>query len=391
VRRIRVAVVTDALYPWHKGGKEVRYRDLLGRLPEYEMDVDVYSMKWWDEAPDAESFPQGSLTFRSLCPRIPLYKGNRRSILQAVLFAASTFRLLFRKFDVIEADHMPYVQLVPLRLIAWVRRVPLVVTWHEVWGVEGWRTYVGRAGVAPAFLERVCARLPDAIVAVSSGTAEKLVVLGANVERVSIVPNSVDFDQLMTIEPQPGAPELLFIGRLLAHKNADVAIDAVRILSERDYDVRLGIVGVGPEESRLRLQAKTLGIEARVTFHSTFDSQVALWSLLRGSRVLLAPSVREGFGLIVAESLTLGTPVVCVEHPENESSRLISEKTGSVVPPFDSLALADAAEYWLCDGSQRADRALAFRLVHDELGASTMAKSYAEIFRTVTKSRDDQE
>lgn len=391
MKRIRVAVVTDALYPWHKGGKEVRYRALLGRLPEYGMDVDVYSMKWWDEVPEVATFPEGSLTFTSICPRVPLYKGSRRSVVQALLFAASTLRLLTRKFDVIEADHMPYLQLVPLRLIAWVRRVPLVVTWHEVWGIEGWRTYVGRAGFAPAFLEQVCSRLPDAIVAVSPGTAEKLVAMGAKDARVSIVPNSVDFEQLMSIESQPGAPELLFIGRLLAHKNADIAIDAVRILTERGHDVRLGIVGVGPEEPRLRIQAESLAIEDRVSFLSTFDSQVALWSLLRGSRVLLAPSVREGFGLTVAESLALGTPVVCAEHPENESSRLISEVTGSVVPPFDAMALADAAEYWLRDTSTRHDRVQAFRLEHDELVAATMAKSYAEIFRNVTKTLDDQE
>ncbi len=51
---------------------------------------------------------------------------------------------------------------------------------------------------------------------------------------------------------------------------------------------------------------------------------------------MLAPSVREGFGLVVAESLALGTPVICALHPENESSNLVGPATGSVVPAFDA-------------------------------------------------------
>jgi glycosyltransferase involved in cell wall biosynthesis len=300
-----------------------------------------------------------------------------------MLFAVSTLRLLTRKFDVIEADHMPYLQLVPLRMVAWLRRVPLVITWHEVWGREGWRSYVGRTGFAAAWLERVCIRLPDAIVAVSAGTAEKLVATGAKRDRLHVVPNTLDFDQLSATEPQSSAPELLFIGRLIEHKNANLAIEALGILMARGYDLRLGVVGTGPEETRLRDQVKNAGLESRVTFLSTFESQHDLWSLLRGSRVLLAPSVREGFGLVVAESLALGTPVVCVLHRENESSNFISPMTGSVVPPFDAEALADAAEYWLRDESSRTNRMLAFTSEHVELTLHAMSKSYAEILRNV--------
>src|ERR1700677_156318 len=142
------------------------------------MDVVVYSMKWWDEKPDVVTSESGSLTYRAICPRLPWYNGERRSFVQAVVFAISTLRLLTRRYDVIEADHMPYLQLLPLRAVAWIRRVPLVITWHEVWGDEGWRTYVGRMGSVAAAIERACVRFPDRIVAVSAGTADKLVDVG---------------------------------------------------------------------------------------------------------------------------------------------------------------------------------------------------------------------
>jgi glycosyltransferase involved in cell wall biosynthesis len=384
VNRLKVAVVSDALYPWHKGGKEIRYFHLLRGLPERGMDVSVYSMKWWDVNPEIEYSGLGSLAYVAICPRIPMYKGQRRSVTQALLFALSTFRLLTRKFDVLEADHMPYLQLLPLRIVAWIKRVPFVVTWHEVWGRQTWQSYIGPLGIVAAAIESVSVRLPSAIVAVSEGTATKLIAIGAHRDHVRVVPNSIDLDQLLTSTVDASAPELLFVGRLIEHKNADLVVEATSILAKRGYNVRLGIVGVGPEESRLKARVSKLDLESRVTFFSTFESQRELWSLMRGSQVLLAPSVREGSGLVVAESLALGTPVVCALHPDNESSSLVGPSTGSIVEAFSAESLADAAEHWLNDSSLRADRVATFFEEHPELTNEAMVASYAEILRGVT-------
>jgi glycosyltransferase involved in cell wall biosynthesis len=385
MNRLRVAVVSDALYPWHKGGKEVRYFHLLEGLPAQGMDVVVYSMKWWSETPDVVTTESGSLSYVAICPRVAMYRGSRRSLFQAILFAVSTLRLLTRDFDVIEADHMPYLQLLPLRVVAWAKRAPLVITWHEVWGREGWRSYLGRAGFAASLIERLCVILPDEIIAVSPGTAEKLVAMGAKEGHVHVVPNAVDVGELLTDVDHEPSPELLFVGRLLEHKNAHLAIEATAILVERGYDVHLGIVGIGPEEERLQRQVVELGLDDRVEFFSNIESQTDLWALIRGSRVLLAPSVREGFGLVVAESLALGTPVVCAVHPENESTKLVAPSTGSLIEAFSAVALADGAEYWLNDDSPRAGRISTFLEAHGELSGDAMSSSYAEVFRSLER------
>jgi glycosyltransferase involved in cell wall biosynthesis len=312
-----------------------------------------------------------------------MYKGKRRSIFQAILFAASTLQLLTQKFDVIEADHMPYLQLIPLRVVAWLKRVPLVITWHEVWGKDTWRAYIGRIGFAAAFIERGCIRLPNAIVAASTGTAEKLVSMGARRGRVFVAPNILDLELLSNIVAEPSSPDFLFVGRLIEHKHADLAIEATRILIERGLDVRLGIIGVGPEESRLRSQVIESDLSDRVTFMMSFTCQSDVWSVIRGSKVLLAPSVREGFGMVVAESLALGTPVVCADHPDNESRNFIGPGTGSSCTPFDALALANAAEYWLNDNSNRDDRRSVFLSKNSDLTIESMVASYAHVLRTV--------
>jgi glycosyltransferase involved in cell wall biosynthesis len=376
-------VVCDALYPWHKGGKEIRYSHLLKSLPEHDVDVVVYSMKWWDDTPDVIATPHGSLTYRAICPRVPMYRGAKRSFFQAAIFAISTLRLVTQKFDAIEADHMPILQIIPLRIVAWVKRVPLVITWHEVWGKEGWRSYIGRMGDAAALLERVCIRLPDRIVAGTANTAENLVMTGAKRNRIDVVPNPLDFEQLFATTADPLAPEVLFVGRLIEHKQANLVIDTLRILVDRGHDIRLGLVGVGPEDSRLRTQVEDLALGAHVTFYGAIDEQRDVWSLIRGSQVLLAPSIREGFGLVVAESLALGTPVVCVLHSDNESSDLIGPNTGTLVTTLDAHALADAAEHWLRADCGRPERVSSFLDEHEELSASNLSKSYARILWSV--------
>jgi glycosyltransferase involved in cell wall biosynthesis len=348
------------------------------------MNISVYSMKWWDVDPDVVHSEKGSLTYVGICPRVAMYKDHKRSVAQALLFALSTFRLLNRKFDVIEADHMPYLQLFPLRIVAWIKRVPLVVTWHEVWGRETWHSYMGPSAIVAATIEKVSVRLPNIIVAVSEGTATKLAAIGAKRDRIRVVANSIDLDELLTCTANTEAPELLFVGRLLEHKNANLAVEATKILVERGYDVRLGIVGVGPEESRLRAQVSELDLKARVAFLSSLESQRELWSLIRGSRVLLAPSVREGYGLVVAESLALGTPVVCASHVDNESSSLVGPSTGSLVEAFSAKSVADAAERWLNDSSLRADRVATFIDEHRELANESMVASYAKVLRCIT-------
>lgn len=386
MQRLKVAVVSDALYPWHVGGKEVRYLHLLEGLPDHDMDVTVYSMKWWRETPPVVQGPSGSLTYFALCRQVPLYRKSRRSVSQAFRFALSTLRLLTRKFDVIEADHIPYLQLIPLRLVAWIKRVALVVTWHEVWGDDEWISYVGRMGTAAALLERVCSRLPNRIVAVSTGTREKLVSMGANPEHIVVVPNPLNIGPLQTIVADSHAPELLFVGRLLEHKHADLAVKGTRLLLDRGYDVRLGIVGVGPEEERLRELVAASGLDRRVTFFLSVDAQEDLWSLVSGARVLLAPSTREGYGLVVAESLAMGTPVVVAEHSENESSKLVDPTTGTLVEPFSAEALADGAEYWLNNDSPRDERSYQFIAAHHEITVGAMVSSYADILRQQSRS-----
>jgi glycosyltransferase involved in cell wall biosynthesis len=373
-RKQRVAVVIDTVAPWSVGGRESRYEALLDRFPALGLDVTVYTMRWW-RVP-----PSGPVRYRAIAPRMKLYKGQRRSILQSVVFAIGTLQLFFRRFDVIEADHMPYLHLFPLRLVAWVRRVDLVVDWHEYWGQDYWKRYLGRAGGVAAALERMSAQMADTVVPVTKELATTLLELGISPDRIVVVPNAVDRRRLEAVVPRADAPELLVVGRLLPHKRTELAIRAMAELDPTHRSVRLGIVGEGPERERLEALASGLGIQQRVVFYGALARQEDVWELMKGARVLVFPSEREGFGLVAAESQALGTPVVCIDGPDNKARHLIVDgSTGTLVPTASPTALAEALTIWLGDPHEREFVAREFWDVHDDLDWDASAARYAHL------------
>jgi glycosyltransferase involved in cell wall biosynthesis len=336
---LRVAVVTDGLYPFFKGGKEVRHHELLRRAVRSDVHVDVYTMKWWEGASIRQ---ESGITYRALCRAWPMYSGDRRSVTQAIIFAVASMRLLFMPFDLIDADHMPYLQLFPLRVVAKLRRVPLVVTWHEWWGSDYWGFYLGRLGFIAATVERRAALGADHMLVATSQTAECLYNAGVSPERVSVLPLGIDFTEVKRSLPSEQTHDVLYIGRLLEHKCIHVLLSAIALLRDDGLLLTCGIFGLGPESSRLVQMVAQLNLEGQVQLHAPLEQQGEVFSLMKAARVFCYPSVREGFGLAVIESLACGTPVVTTNHWDNQARHLIEDGKSGVVCGPDPISVAHA-------------------------------------------------
>ena len=200
-QRVSVALILDAVPPWSKGGRERRYAELFSRWERLDLDLTVYSMKWWPTA------PPGPITYRATMPLWNRYRHERRSTFHSIVFALSSLQLAFRQFDVIATDQMPYLQIFPLRFIAWIRRVPLVVDWHELWSDAYWREYLGDSGGRlGALIERAAMRLPDVLVADSSHLATQLRAAGAASSRIIAIPNAIDRERANAVVADADAP-----------------------------------------------------------------------------------------------------------------------------------------------------------------------------------------
>lgn len=332
-----VAIVSDAVHPYHRGGKELRYHELTRRLAA-RGEVHVYTMHWWD-GPRVRR--EDGVTFHAISRLVPLYVEERRSLRQAAAFGLACLRMLRYDFDVLEADHIPFLQVLVLRLVTRIKRKRFVVTWHEVWGRAYWRQYLGRLGFAAWLVESLAMRLPDHIIAASPQTAERLrASLGDRIP-LSIAPNGIDLDDVTAAHPDSAPADIVVVGRLMAHKRVDMLLEAVARLRERS-PVTLRVIGDGPERTALHDKASELGIAHAVEFRHDVREQKDVYGLIKAARVCVFPSAREGFGIAVLEALACGVPVITTSAPDNLARHLVQRSARGTIcePTAEALAVA---------------------------------------------------
>lgn len=128
--------------------------------------------------------------------------------------------------------------------------------------------------------------------------------------KVEFIPNGIDdFWHLNLVTQKKQLSDtfrILFIGKLNSNKNANMLIDACKRLKDKGYDIILDIVGHGPKEKELRQSAGTLN----VMFHGQVKDKNQLALLYRTADVLAVISKTESFGLVYAEALSQGTPIL---------------------------------------------------------------------------------
>lgn len=334
----RIAFVVDAIAPYNKGGREQRLHEITTRLVQEGRQVDIYTMKWWD-GPDTIVSPEG-VYLHAICKKYPLYNGERRSIVQALLFSAACTKLLFRKFDVIDVDSMPFFPLFPLRIVCWIRRKKLQATWHEVWGTDYWKHYMGGlSGAVGAATEWLAMKMPDVVISNSDHTTKRLLQAGMK-KHIVTVPLGVDIETIFAVPPHDMQSDIMFAGRLLPNKNVELLIRAVKLVKRSHKDIRCLIVGNGPERKRLEALVNELHLENNVTFFNFLEDHNELYSLMKSSRMFVLPSVREGFGLVVVEANACGIPVITTRHADNAAGDLIVEGRNGYLSELDIKDMA---------------------------------------------------
>jgi glycosyltransferase involved in cell wall biosynthesis len=370
--KAKVAMVSDAIYPYHRGGKEVRYYELTRRLAD-RADIHVYTMNWW-QGPAVHH--EDGVTFHAISRLFPLYVNDRRSLKQAVFFGLACLRMLRYDFDVLEADHIPFIQVFILRLVTWLKRKRFVVTWHEVWGRESWSEYLGRLGTVAWFIESVAMRLPDHIVAASAQTAERLRASVGSKPSVSVAPNGIDLAEVAQAHPDSAPADVAVVGRLMAHKRVDMLLESVALLRAEGIPVTCRVIGNGPERAALHETAARLGIADAVDFRHDVSEQKDVYGLLKAARVCVFPSAREGFGIGVLEALACGRPVITTSAPDNLAQHLVRRSYRGTVCEPSAAALADALKAALAEPETPEEEEPWLR----EYGWDAMADLVAEAF-----------
>jgi glycosyltransferase involved in cell wall biosynthesis len=339
---MRICLVYDCLFPHTVGGAERWYRALAERLAADGHEVTYLTLRQWDRARDPGV---AGVDVHAVGPRMRLYsRPGRRRVLPPLIFGAGVLWHLLRwgrRYDVVHTCSFPYFSLLAAAIAHRLWRFRLVVDWFEVWSRDYWREYLGRIGGDIGWIvQRLCMRMPQRAFCFSRLYAARLRDEGLS-GPITMLAGAYT-GPLDPRPPRDPEPLIVFAGRHIPEKRVPSILPALARSRERLPGLRAAILGDGPERQDVMRQAAELGLDGAVETPG-FVATEAVEDYISRAICMLLPSSREGYGLVVIEAASCGTPSVVVAGSDNAAAELITDgENGFVAASASPGDLAEA-------------------------------------------------
>jgi glycosyltransferase involved in cell wall biosynthesis len=366
VLRVLHVIYDDPANPWVAGGGAVRVFELYRHL-RGEVDATVATGSY----PGARDETIEGVRYRRLGARGP-YAWSRLS------YAAEANRLLRKaRYDAAVFDFSTYTPI----FVPTAR--PVGITVHHVSGptaAERWGRVLG-PGIGQ--LEQAMIRRATRLSATSLATRALLERIAPGVP-IDMVYAGVP-DDLFAVERRP-EEYLLYFGRLdIFQKGLDTLLEAFALLVRTRPRLELRIAGRGKDAERVAAHARELGIEGNVRMLGAV-SEEERQALFAGASVALMPSRFEGFGMVAAEAMAAGVPLVAAAA--GSLPEVVDAPHGGVmVPPGDPAALAEATARLLDDPAGRGALSASARVSAGRYRWAAVAADHLQFIERIARGR----
>lgn len=259
----------------------------------------------------------------------------------------------------------------------------VVLTPHGM--LEPWivaRHYWSRKVPALLLYQKNAVIKADCLHATAESEKENLLKLGYN-HRIQIIPNGIDVEHIALKSSWKRNKKILFLSRVHIKKGINFLIEAVAALKNELNGYQVIIAGEGEESyvNELKSLAGHLGIAAQIQFVGGVYGDKK-WELFQDADSFVLPTHSENFGIVVAEALACGTPVITTKGTpwqELETchcgwwTEIETEATIEALLSFLKLSEADL------EAMGRNGR----KLIEEKYSAKKMAKDMTELYRSL--------
>lgn len=279
-----------------------------------------------------------------LSPKVRVYRvaGAIKPFQLYKIFIQAKAILKKDKFDIITVQDAYY-----LALIGWILAIKYGLGLElQIHGFE--KFSFSRERLAKFILRRA-----DSIRAVSQRLKKNLEnEFGVKPEKITVVPVYADIKKTEFSSPgknKNGGIIFLSVGRLVAGKRVDLQIRAVARLINEFPDIKLWVVGAGPERKKLENLVKNFRLEKNVEF---FGFQEDLAKYYSRADIYVLTSDSEGWGLSVIEAAAFGLPIIMTDVG-CAGEIIINGKSGLIIPAGSLRGLAEAIPLLINDSKLR--------------------------------------
>ena len=265
----------------------------------------------------------------------------------------------------------------------------------------------GRYAGVRRFLEHSVARRADGAVAVSSFLAQKVPRFGFSSDQVHVVLNGVDTNRFSpsvdgsAIRQEFGieadAPLILQLGRIQQKKRQEDTVRAFAIARHKVPGLRCLLVGWNDDRYQGQFGSYKAELERISELERLGDSLIIAAprpdapQLIAAADIVVMPSLDEAFGLVIAEAMATGKPVIGADSggiPEV----IVDNLTGFLVPPRAPEALAEKIVLLAEDANLRAQMGRAARLRAEAcLDEAHLAADLAPVYEALANRNSERD
>jgi glycosyltransferase involved in cell wall biosynthesis len=297
-------MVLEFFVPHYNGGGEHRYHEIAKRLVSLGHQVDLLTMRVKD-VPEYEDID--GINVYHIGPIINNPPQRSFGAFLRYLFSVSSW-LLHHDYDVVDAQ--AYSPLLSSSIVSRITKTPLIGTIHDTSSSSN-DQWIQSSRTAN-FMEKFLVNLKfNKIITVSHATKNSLVNdFGVDASKIEILYNGVDIKKYDSVTVDGTVEnQIIFIGRFAPHKHVDHLIRSVHEIKKVIPSIQLLIIGKGEEKDALIDLTNQLNLEDNVTFKQNLSDEELIQSI-KESEILVLPSTREGFGMVLAEANACYKPVI---------------------------------------------------------------------------------
>jgi len=241
-------------------------------------------------------------------------------------------------------------------------------------------------------LDRMALRNFDGVAAVSEAVARQLQEAGIAEHKIHTIANGIDIERFNGAEPawfgaSPSTPEktIGIVARLDLQKGFESLLEAMAALRPAHPDVRLVIVGEGPDREIIEAMAARLELTSQIVFAGQRGDMANVYA---GFDIFVLPSLNEGLPMTVLEAMAASRPVIASSVGAIPTV-VRNGETGLLVPPRNVSALKAALEHLLNDATLRSRLAgSGHDWVSRHFTSDAMAANYLRMYESVIAQKN---
>lgn len=320
---MKIAVLIDAWFP-HMGGGQVHAWELAKQLAsKHNVKIDIITRSH----PGYQSLSRDNINIIRLGPSLPF-----ENLFGRILYLVKAFfYLLPRNYDLIHAH--AFSPGLTAKLISLIKKTPVIMTIHGT-SVEGFK------GERLSLKEKIFLKLEKWLLFEIKYSAEisvsKDILKIKNVNKnIYVIPTGADIKRFQNKEIKKDKKfKIIFVGRLVRQKGLTYLIDAIKIVKNKYPEIKLVIIGIGPEKEKLQKNSP------RNILFKVLDENNLVQEML-SSHLFVLPSLYEGSPIVLFEAWGAKLPIIATRVggiPDFVKDGV----NGYLVAPKNSKALASA-------------------------------------------------